>query len=103
MLTIRHDTQNGMVLPQKRWEAYIEGLVTQFHHGCTEIEVSVGDDFPILILQQFVKHGSISPKDVKLIDDDLCVNEEIPLDNEGDMLKHCTIGTRRTEILMARF
>lgn len=103
MIIVHHDTQNGFVLPQKRWEAYVEGIVTQYLHGCSHIEITVGDDLPILLFQQFVKHGSISHKDIMLIDDDLCVGEVIPLDDEGDMLKHCTIGELRNQLLFARF
>lgn len=101
MLIMRHDTQNGFVLPEARWAAYVEGLVAQFHRGCSNIDVTVGSDYPLLVLRQFVKHGSISISDILIYD--VGIESQVAVDNDGCFIQHSTIGEDRNQLMFALF
>ncbi len=101
MLIIRHDTQNGFVLPEARWALYVEGLITQHHHSKTDIEVTVGSEYPLIVLQQFVKNGAISVSDIVVYDEG--IQSDVPLDADGCYTRHSTIGEDRMQLLYTLF
>lgn len=105
MLTLVYDSKNGFVLPDSRWEPFIEGIITQYNASDKDMTVTVGSSIAFDIMTLYIGKHAIYHKHVQFIDLGLSPNiitewDYIPVDKDGYAMKHTTIGQILQKVLM---